>query len=237
MDTSQVKALIFDVFGTVVDWRSSIIKQCQEFGRVKGIEADWGAFADAWRGKYRPYMDKVRSGELPWTNLDGLHRMSLDEALGEFEISGLSDEEKLEMNFFWHRLRPWVDSVPGLYRLKNRYVIAPMSNGNVALMTDMAKYAGLPWDCILGAELARHYKPDPESYQTAVDLLGVRPDQVVMVAAHQGDLLASQKVGLKTAFVHRPLEHGPERRPDPTPDPSFNVVATDFVDLAAKMGV
>jgi 2-haloacid dehalogenase len=174
---------------------------------------------------------------LPWTNLDGLHRMSLDEALGEFEISGLSDEEKLEMNFFWHCLRPWVDSVPGLYRLKNRYVIAPMSNGNVALMTDMAKYAGLPWDCILGAELARHYKPDSESYQTAVDLLGVRPDQVVMVAAHQGDLLASQKVGLKTAFVHRPLEHGPERRPDPTPDPSFNVVATDFVDLAAKMGV
>jgi 2-haloacid dehalogenase len=237
MDTSQVKALIFDVFGTVVDWRSSIIKQCQEFGRVKGVEADWGAFADAWRGKYRPYMDKVRSGELPWTNLDGLHRMSLDEALGEFEISGLSDEEKLEMNFFWHRLRPWADSVPGLYRLKNRYVIAPMSNGNVALMTDMAKYAGLPWDCVLGAELARHYKPDPESYQTAVELLGARPDQVVMVAAHQGDLLASQKVGLKTAFVPRPLEHGPERRPDPTPDPSFNVVATDFVDLAAKMGV
>jgi 2-haloacid dehalogenase len=237
MDASQVKALIFDVFGTVVDWRSSIIKQCQEFGRVKGIEADWGAFADAWRGKYRPYMDKVRNGQLPWTNLDGLHRMSLDEVLSEFEITGLSDEEKLEMNFFWHHLRPWVDSVPGLYRLKNRYVIAPMSNGNVALMTNMAKYAGLPWDCILGAELARHYKPDPESYQTAVDLLGVRSDQVVMVAAHQGDLLASQKVGLKTAFVPRPLEHGPHRHPDPTPDLSFNVVATDFVDLAAKMGV
>jgi 2-haloacid dehalogenase len=237
MDASQVKALIFDVFGTVVDWRSSIIKQCQEFGRVKGIEADWGAFADAWRGKYRPYMDKVRNGQLPWTNLDGLHQMSLDEVLSEFGIIGLSDEEKLEMNFFWHHLRPWVDSVPGLYRLKNRYVIAPMSNGNVALMTNMAKYAGLPWDCILGAELARHYKPDPESYQTAVDLLGVRSDQVVMVAAHQGDLLASQKVGLKTAFVPRPLEHGPHRHPDPTPDPSFNVVATDFVDLAAKMGV
>jgi 2-haloacid dehalogenase len=237
MDTSNVKALIFDVFGTVVDWRSSIIKQCHELGRVKGIEADWGAFADSWRGKYRPYMDKVRNGQLPWTNLDGLHRMGLDEVLNEFEITGLSEEEKRVMNFFWHRLRPWVDSVPGLYRLKNRYIIAPMSNGNVALMTNMAKYAGLPWDCILGAELARHYKPDPESYQTAVDLLGVRPDQVVMVAAHQGDLLASQKVGLKTAFVPRPLEHGPHRRPDPTPDPSFNVVANDFVDLAAKMGV
>jgi 2-haloacid dehalogenase len=237
MDTSNVKALIFDVFGTVVDWRSSIIKQCQELGRVKGIEADWGAFADSWRGKYRPYMDKVRNGQLPWTNLDGLHRMGLDEVLNEFEITGLSDEEKREMNFFWHRLRPWTDSVPGLYRLKNRYIIAPMSNGNVALMTNMAKYAGLPWDCILGAELARHYKPDPESYQTAVELLGACPDQVVMVAAHQGDLLASQKVGLKTAFVPRPLEHGPHRRPDPTPDPSFNVVASDFMDLAAKMGV
>jgi 2-haloacid dehalogenase len=237
MDTSNVKALIFDVFGTVVDWRSSIIKQCQELGRVKGIEADWGAFADSWRGKYRPYMDKVRNGQLPWTNLDGLHRMGLDEVLNEFEITGLSDEEKREMNFFWHRLRPWTDSVPGLYRLKNRYIIAPMSNGNVALMTNMAKYAGLPWDCILGAELARHYKPDPESYQTAVELLGARPDQVVMVAAHQGDLLASQKVGLKTAFVPRPLEHGPHRRPDPIPDPSFNVIASDFMDLAAKMGV
>jgi 2-haloacid dehalogenase len=237
MDTSNVKALIFDVFGTVVDWRSSIIKQCQELGRVKGIEADWGAFADSWRGKYRPYMDKVRNGQLPWTNLDGLHRMGLDEVLNEFEITGLSDEEKREMNFFWHRLRPWTDSVPGLYRLKNRYIIAPMSNGNVALMTNMAKYAGLPWDCILGAELARHYKPDPESYQTAVELLGARPDQVVMVAAHQGDLMASQKVGLKTAFVPRPLEHGPHRRPDPIPDTSFNVIASDFMDLAAKMGV
>jgi 2-haloacid dehalogenase len=236
MDTSNVKAFIFDVFGTVVDWRGSLIKQCQEFGRVKGIEADWAAFADAWRGKYRPYMDKVRHGELPWTNLDALHRMGLKDVLLEFEITGLSDEELTEMNRFWHYLRPWADSVPGLYRLKNKYIIAPMSNGNIALMTNMAKYAGLPWDCILGAEVARHYKPDPESYLTAVELLGLRPEQVVMTAAHQPDLLASQKVGLKTAFVPRPMEHGPNRTPDPAPDPSFNVVATDFVDLAAKVG-
>lgn len=236
MDTSNVKAFIFDVFGTVVDWRGSLIKQCQEFGRVKGIEADWASFADAWRGKYRPYMDKVRHGELPWTNLDALHRMGLKDVLLEFEITGLSDEELTEMNRFWHYLRPWADSVPGLYRLKNKYIIAPMSNGNIALMTNMAKYAGLPWDCILGAEVARHYKPDPESYLTAVELLGLRPEQVVMTAAHQPDLLASQKVGLKTAFVPRPMEHGPNRTPDPAPDPSFNVVATDFVDLAAKVG-
>jgi 2-haloacid dehalogenase len=236
MDTSNVKAFIFDVFGTVVDWRGSIIRQCQEFGRVKGIEADWAAFADAWRGKYRPYMDKVRHGELPWTNLDALHRMGLKDVLLEFEITGLSDEELTEMNRFWHYLRPWADSAPGLYRLKNKYIIAPMSNGNIALMTDMAKYAGLPWDCILGAEVARHYKPDPESYLTAVELLGLRPEEAVMTAAHQPDLLASQKVGLKTAFVPRPMEHGPDRTPDPAPDPSFNVVATDFVDLAAKVG-
>ncbi len=139
------------------------------------------------------------------------------------------------MNYFWHRLRAWPDLVPGLYRLKHRFIIAPMFKGNIALMTNMAKYAGLPWDCILGAEVAKHCKPDPESYQTAVDLLGLRPDQVMMTAAHQGDLLASQKVGPKTGFVPRPMEHGRDRTPDPTPDPSFNVVATDFVDLAAKM--
>ena len=233
----EVKALIFDVFGTVVDWRSSIIKQCQELGRLKGIEADWDGFADAWRSQYRPFMDKVRTGELPWTNLDALHRMSLDVVLDEFEIKGLIDDEKSEMNLFWQRLRPWPDSVPGLYRLKHRFIIAPMSNGNIALMTNMAKFGQLPWDCILGAEVAKHYKPDPESYQTAVELLGLYPDQVMMTAAHQGDLLASQKVGLKTAFVPRPMEHGQNRTPDPTPDPSFDVVATDFVDLAAKMGV
>ena len=236
MDTTNVKAFIFDVFGTVVDWRGSIIKQCQNFGRVKGIEADWPAFADAWRGQYRPYMNKVRTGELPWTNLDALHRMGLEEVLNEFEISGLSDDEKAEVNFFWHRLRPWADSVPGLYRLKNKYIIAPMSNGNIRLMTDMAKNGGIPWDCILGAEVARHYKPDPESYLTAVELLGLRPEQVVMTAAHQPDLLSAQKTGVKTAFVPRPMEHGPDRTPDPTPDPSFNVVASSFVDLAAKVG-
>ncbi len=237
MDVSDVKALIFDVFGTVVDWRSSIIKHGQQFGKRYGAEADWDVFADAWRGKYRPFMDKVRHGELPWTNLDGLHRMALEEVLGEFKITGISDNAKAELNLAWHDLRPWPDSVPGLYRLKHRFIIAPMSNGNVALMTNMAKNGGLPWDCILGAELARHYKPDPESYQTAVDLLGLRPDQVMMTAAHQGDLLASQKVGLRTGFVPRPMEHGPLHPPDPTPDPSFDVVAADFVDLAAKMGV
>ena len=235
MDLSNVKALIFDVFGTVVDWRTSIIRHGKQFGKDQGVKADWEAFAVAWRSKYGPFMNKVRTGELPWTNLDGLHRMALEEVLAEFEIYGISEEAKAEFNLAWHRLDPWPDSVPGLYRLKRRFIVAPMSNGNVALMTNMAKNGGLPWDCILGAELARHYKPDPESYQTAVDLLGLKAEQVMMVAAHQGDLLSAQKVGLKSAFVPRPMERGPNNLPDPTPDPSFDVVANDFVDLADRL--
>ena len=235
MDSSNIRALIFDVFGTVVDWRSSIIRQAAEFGRNHGVDRDWEAFAVAWRGKYRPFMNKVRTGELPWTNLDRLHRMSLDEVLTEFEIHDVREEAKDELNLAWHRLDPWPDSVPGLYRLKRRFVIAPMSNGNVALMTNMAKNSGMPWDCILGAEVAKHYKPDPESYLTAVELLMLRPEQVMMVAAHQGDLLSAQKVGLRSAFVPRPMEGGPNNRPDPTPDPSFDVVANDFVDLADRL--
>ena len=237
MESTDIQACIFDVFGTVVDWRGSVVQQCRQFGQAHGIAADWEAFADGWRDKYRPYMDKVRHGALPWTNLDRLHRMALEALLEEFEITGLAEEDKAEMNLFWHRLHPWSDSVPGLYRLKQRYIIAPMSNGNVRLMTDMGKYAGLPWDCILGAELARHYKPDPESYLTAAELLMLRPDQVLMVAAHQPDLRSAQKAGLRAAFVPRPMEHGPHHRPDPTPDPAFDVVATSFVDLAGKLGV
>jgi 2-haloacid dehalogenase len=228
--------MVFDVFGTVVDWRSSIAREGRQFGRLHGVKADWEAFADAWRGKYQPYMDKVRNGKLPWTNLDALHRLALEEVLAELGIAGVSEEAKAELNLAWHRLEPWPDSVPGLYRLKHRFIIATMSNGNVALMTNMAKYAGLPWDCILGAELARAYKPDPKTYLTGVDLLGLRPGQVMMVAAHQSDLKAAQGVGMKTAFVPRPLERGPGRAPDLTPDPSFDVVASDFVDLAAKLG-
>ena len=217
---------------------SSITEQCANMGRIKGIDRDWGAFADAWRGKYRPYMDKVRNGDLPWTNLDALHRMSLDEVLDEFEISGFNDDEKMEVTYFWHNLRPWVDSVPGLYRLKNKFIIAPMSNGNIAPpWTNMAKNGGMPWDCILGAEVAQHYKPDPEKLRHRRQTprpQGRAGDDGSLPT--RGDLLASAKVGLRTAFVPRPREHGPDRTPDPTPDPSFNVVAENFVDLAAKLG-
>ena len=233
----DVKAVVFDVFGTVVDWRTSVAKHAAAFGKANGTSADWEAFADGWRGKYQPYMGKVRSGELPWTKLDVLHRMGLDELLGEFGITGVSEEAKADLNLAWHRLDPWPDSPPGLGRLKAKFIIGTMSNGNVALMTNMAKYAGLPWDCILGAELAQAYKPDPKTYLTGVALLGLEPQQVMMVAAHQSDLRAAAAVGLKTAFVPRPMEFGPGRAPDMTPDPSFDFVAEDFRDLASQLGV
>ncbi len=237
MAESEVKALVFDVFGTVVDWRTSVIRHARAFGEANGVTSDWEGFADAWRGQYQPYMDKVRSGQLPWTKLDVLHRLALEELLEESGITGVSEEAKADLNLAWHRLDPWPDSPPGLGRLKAKFIIATMSNGNVALMTNMAKYGGLPWDCILGAELAQAYKPDPQTYLTGADLLGLEPGQVLMVAAHQGDLRAAAAVGLKTAFVPRPLEFGPDRAPDPTPDPSFDIVAEDFRDLASQLGV
>ena len=236
MAIPQVDALVFDVFGTVVDWRTSVADEGRMLGTTKGITADWEAFADAWRGKYQPFMSKVRSGESPWTKLDMLHRMGLDEVLTEFGITSLTEDEKIDLNRAWHRLHPWSDSVPGLYRLKAKFILGTMSNGNIALMTNMAKFAGLPWDCILGAEVAKAYKPDPKTYLTGAELLDLPPERVMMVAAHQNDLLAAQKVGLKTAFVPRPLERGAGNSPDLTPDPSFDVVATDFVDLASQMG-
>ena len=236
-DLSQVKALTFDVFGTVVDWRGSIIRDCTKFGAERGINIDWGTFADTWRGAYRPSMDRVRRGELPWTNLDTLHRMVLDELLVKFGISGLSEPDIDHLNHVWHRLDPWPDSVEGLTRLRKRFILATLSNGNVALLTNMAKYGGLPWDCILSAELPKHYKPDPETYLSAAELLGLRPAQVMMVAAHKDDLRAAQRSGLKAAFVTRPYERGPNHTPDLSPDPGFDFNASDFNDLAGKLGL
>ncbi|OBF58561.1 haloacid dehalogenase, type II [Mycolicibacterium monacense] len=202
--------LAFDVFGTVVDWRSSVIAQLEEFGRAHGVDADWAAFADAWRAGYVPSMDRVRRGELPWTRLDDLHRMTLVDLLAAEHIS-VGDEAVDELTRAWHRLDPWPDSVAGLTRLKRRYVITPLSNGNVSLLTNMAKRAGLPWDCVLSAELFRHYKPDPEAYLGCADLLDVTPDELMLVAAHRSDLRAAREAGLRTAYVSRPLEYGPGR--------------------------
>jgi 2-haloacid dehalogenase len=231
-----VKALAFDVFGTVVDWRSSIIAEGEALGRTKGFKIDWAKFADAWRAGYAPAMNRIRKGELPWTRIDTLHRMILDTLLVEYRITGLSETEKENFNRAWHRLKPWPDAVEGLTRLKKRHVITTLSNGDVSLLTKMAKYAKLPWDCILSAELVKRYKPDPAVYLMAAELLGVRPDEVMMVAAHLGDLKAAAKVGLRTAFVPRPLEHGRGSGASAQVDTSeFNVTANDFIDLAQKL--
>ena len=233
---SPVKALVFDVFGTVVDWRTSVTQEVEALAKRKGLTVDGAKFADAWRAGYGPSMNRVRTGELPWTKLDDLHRMTLDTILVDFGIAGLSEAETDALNRAWHRLRPWPDSVSGLTRMKKKFVIAPLSNGNISLMTDMAKHAGLPWDCILGAELVRHYKPDREVYQSAADFLDLKPAEVLMVAAHLGDLRAAQAVGLRTAFVRRPLEFGPSRKPDLWADFPVDFSAKDFHDLADQLG-
>jgi 2-haloacid dehalogenase len=232
----SVKALVFDTFGTVVDWRSSIAAEIQALGKRKGFAVDGAKFADAWRAGYGPSMNRVRTGDLPWTKLDDLHRMILDRILVDFGITGLSEDETSELNHAWRRLKPWPDAVRGLTRLKRVFTIAPLSNGNIALMTAMAKHSGLPWDCILGAELVRHYKPDREVYLSAASLLDLDVDQVMMVAAHLGDLRAAKALGLKTAFVTRPLEFGPNGKPDLKGDASVDVSASDFNDLATRLG-
>lgn len=238
MGVEGVKALTFDVFGTVVDWRGSITRQGEELGRAKGVtNVDWAQFADEWRGGYAPSMNRVRTGELPWTNIDTLHRMILDELLEKHGITNMTEEEKVDFNYAWHRLTPWADSVPGLTRLKKGYVISTLSNGNVALLTNMGKFGGLPWDCILSAELFHHYKRDAEVYKGAAQLLGLSLDQVMMTAAHKDDLKAAHEVGLKTAFVPRPGERGPDVEIDTSSEPWIDITAPSFEELAGKLGL
>jgi 2-haloacid dehalogenase len=233
---TNVQALLFDVFGTVVDWRTSIIDDLTGFGAEKGLKADWTAFADEWRGLYQPAMEEVRSGRRAWTILDVLHRESLDELLVKYAITGLSEAEKDHINRAWHRLKPWPDTIAGLQRLKTRYIIGTLSNGNVGLLTRMAKNAGLPWDVVLGAETARAYKPLPAAYQASAALLNLEPAQVMLVAAHNGDLAAAAAAGLRTAFVARPTEHGPHQKIDIKADGDWDVVAVSFTGVADAMG-
>jgi 2-haloacid dehalogenase len=233
---ATVKALVFDTFGTVVDWRTSVTQEVAALARRKGQTVDAAKFADAWRAGYAPTMNRVRTGELPWTTLDRLHRMILDPLLVQFGVTGLSEAETDALNRAWHRLRPWPDAVAGLTRLKAKFIIAPLSNGNIALMTNLAKFAGLPWDCILGAELARHYKPDREVYLSAAEFLDLKPEEVMMVAAHSGDLRAAAALGLKTAFVTRLQELGPDGQPDRSAGSPVDLSTTDFLDLATQMG-
>ncbi len=230
------KALVFDVFGTVVDWRGSLIREMRALSRAKKISLDCDAFADAWRAGYRPAMARVRSGDLPWMNIDQLHRLILDELLQRFDIDWLTEAEIDHLNRAWHRLDGWPDARPGLAQLKRKFVIATLSNGNVALLVNMAKHAKLPWDTVISAELFHHYKPDPEAYLGAASLLGLEPGEVMLVAAHKDDLRAAAACGLKTGFVARPREKGPKQKLDLKPEPEFTVNAKSFVDLARKLG-
>jgi 2-haloacid dehalogenase len=233
----DIRALTFDVFGTVVDWRSGVAREAQALLAPKGITRDWGAFADGWRARYVPAMEKVRNGERPWAILDDLHRENLVGLLADEGIGSLTDDEVDRLNHAWHRLDPWPDVVEGLVRLKRRFIVATLSNGNVALTVNMAKRAGLPWDAILGAEIARAYKPAPEAYDRAVALLGLRADQVLMTAAHTYDLDAAATRGLRTAYVHRPLEYGPASADRPRPAAgAYDLAVDSFTELADALG-
>ena len=239
MTLQRVRALLFDVFGTVVDWRSGIVRAAAPFlARHGASNVDPTTFADAWRRRYQPAMEEIRSGRRPFVRLDVLHRENLEAILLEFGIAPahVPAEELDDLNVTWHRLDPWPDVVSGLIRLKARYIIAPLSNGNVILMLDMAKRAGLPWDAVLGAELARAYKPSPEAYLRTLDILAMRPEEVCMVAAHNSDLAAARACGLRTAFIPRPTEHGPGQTTNLMTEQDWDLIANDFGELAAKLG-
>ncbi|MFM9939143.1 MAG: haloacid dehalogenase type II [Hyphomicrobiaceae bacterium] len=232
----QVKALVFDVFGTVVDWRGSTIRELTAFGNGRGIEADWARFADDWRSLYQPAMEEVRSGRRPWTILDDLHRESLVRLLERHAIKGLGAHEIEHLNTIWHRLDPWPDVIDGLLRLKRRYVIGTLSNGNTGLLVRMAKRAGLPWDVILGAETARAYKPLPAAYQRNAALLNLEPSEVMLVAAHNDDLAAAAATGYRTAFVVRRSEYGPAQAKDLAASQPWDVITDSFIGVAEAMG-
>ncbi len=231
----QVQALLFDTFGTVVDWRTSVIAELTRFGADRALSADWPALADAWRCAYAPSMNRVRRGEQPWTLLDDLHRQSLAELLPRFGLA-LDAPAIDHLALAWRRLDPWPDSVPGLARLRTRHTIAPLSNGNVALLTAMAKRAGLPWDLVLGSDLFRHFKPDSEVYLGACALLCLQPGEVMMCAAHNADLGAARALGLRTAFIARPTEHGPGQSRDLAPESDWDHAVDSIEALAAQLG-
>lgn len=227
-----VRILAFDVFGTVVDWHGGIVRDV----RSMNLNVDADAFALAWRAGYRPAMQRVASGELGWTLIDDLHRMILDDILRQFSVTHLTEEQKSHLNKVWHRLDPWPDVVEGLGRLKSQFTICTLSNGNLGLLTNMAKRAGLPWDCILSAEVFRKYKPDPATYLGVAKVFDVSPAEVMLVAAHQDDLEHARASGLKTAYIERPFEFGANQRKDVSANPENTLHATDFIDLAERLG-
>jgi 2-haloacid dehalogenase len=229
---NSIKVLAFDVFGTVVDWHSGIAREVIAFNPQ--VDAD--AFALAWRAGYVPAMRRVMSGELGWTLIDDLHRIILDGILPTFGMSDLSEAQKQNLNLAWHRLDAWPDAVAGLTRLKSKYTICTLSNGNIGLLTDMAKRAGLPWDCVLSAEVFKAYKPDPATYLGVAKVFNIAPEEVMLVAAHQDDLAAARACGLQTAYIERPFEFGKNMSKDISPNAANTYHAVNFLELAVQLG-
>ena len=236
MPGPDLRMLVFDVFGTLVDWRTSLIDELTAWGEQNATPLDWAAFTDAWRAEYAPAMARVNAGETPWTKLDDLHRQSLDRLLTRFGAQHVTDAQRHHLVRAWHRLRPWPDTVEGLTRLRTRYVLSPMSNGNVALLTNLARSARLPFDLILSAELARAYKPAPQTYALSWTLMGLEPNQVMLVAAHNADLAAAQAQGMRAAYVNRPTEYGPHQTRDTAATGRYDYLAESVTDLATQMG-
>lgn len=235
LDPSSIKALFFDVFGTVVDWRTSIAREAEKVLKPKGYALDWIAFADAWRGEYQPAMEEIRSGRLPFSKLDVLHRRNLERIMPRFDVSGLDEATLQHLNKAWHRLDGWPDSTAGLQRLKKKFLIAPVSNGNIGLMARLARHNSFPWDAILGAEIAGDYKPKPRVYLAAAEAFDCQPHECMMVAAHSSDLAAAAATGLRTAHVARPNEYGPGTG-EAKPTVPVDIATSDFLALAEALG-
>jgi 2-haloacid dehalogenase len=231
-----VRALLFDVMGTVVDWRGGMISGLQSWGAARGISVDWPRFVLEWRATSPPQWAQVNAGQRPWVNFDELLRESLVRQLPTFGLTGFDDKDLDEFVGFWHEMPPWPDSVAALHRLRTQYVIAPLSNGHVALLIQMAKAAGLPWDAIFGVDIFRRYKTHPDTYLGAVRLLGCDPEQVMLVASHPSDLAPAANCGLRTCYVHRPLEYGAGRVVEPTPEKGrFDLMVKNLGELATLM--
>jgi 2-haloacid dehalogenase len=230
------KAYFFDVFGTLVDWRSSIAREAEAILKPLGYSLDWLAFADAWRGQYQPAMDEIRSGRKPFSKLDVLHRGNLETILPRFNVSGLDEDTMRHLNLAWHRLDAWPDSAPGLARLKKQGLIAPVSNGNISLMVGLARRNGFPWDAILGSEIAGDFKPKPRVDLAACEAFDLAPGDCMMVAAHSSDLAQAAKNGLRTGHIARPNEHGPGKG-EVKPTVPVDIAGANLEDLAGKLGL
>lgn len=231
----EPKALLFDVFGTVVDWRASVINELRSYGQGRGIDANWDAFADDWRGLYQPSMEAVRNGSRAFAPLDDLHRESLRTLVSKYDLPRTNEREEDHLVTIWHRLKPWPDVVEGMYRMKRQYILGTLSNGNIGLMVRLAKYSGLPWDAVLGAEIAGDYKPQPQVYRASAAALNLHESECMLVAAHNDDLAAAAAVGFQTAFIARPDEYGPNQVRDKHASHSWNIVTDSFAGLADQL--